>query len=127
MHRRRKPDTVYLPLPSGRKGGEETMSVAKIARTQVTQAIEAMKRSARGDDEAAAVAQTREILHLAGPDAATLLHHAIVSDSFASPAQRVRSAVAVLDGGGFMSYETRSTGLFREPEASEDGNEREAG
>jgi hypothetical protein len=102
------------------------MTVAKIRRKEFTTAIAAMKRSAGGDDEAAAVAQTREILHLAGPDAAALLHHAIVSDNFASPAQRVRSAVAVLDGGGFMGYEHKSTGLFRAEEESDDSDMHEA-
>ena len=73
------------------------------------------------------MAQTREILHLTGPAAATLLRHAIKSDSFASPAQRVRIAVAVLEGGGFMGYEHKSAGLFRAEQEFDDGNEREAG
>jgi len=53
-----------------------------------------------------------------------LLHHAVVSDSFASPAQRVRSACA-LEAGGFLSYETKSVGLGP-GEEEPDGAEREA-
>jgi hypothetical protein len=102
------------------------MTVPKVAQKQITTAIAAMKQAALGGDEAAAVAETRGLLHLAGPDAATLLHHAIISDTFASPAQRVRAACAILEAGGFLSYETKSVGVFREAEDSDGAAEREA-
>jgi hypothetical protein len=83
----------------------------------VTRTIEVAKSAARGDDGAAAAAAAVCLARRAGVDAVRLLHH-IVRDDRAALMQRTRSAVAILDVGGFLggavSAELRSGAVFRE-------------
>jgi hypothetical protein len=89
----------------------------------VTRTIEVAKSAARGDDGAAAAAATVCLARRAGVDAVRLLHH-IVRDDRAALSQRTRSAVAILDVGGFLggafSAELRSGAVSRE-QAEGDG------
>jgi hypothetical protein len=55
--------------------------------------------------------------------AVTFLRHVVRTEGFATVPQRVRAACAVLEFGGFLSSETRSTGAFREPEGTDIASE----
>jgi hypothetical protein len=96
------------------------MTVTKIGQRQVTQAMEAVKWTLTGDD-AAAAQETRRRGRLAGPDAMAILH-AVAMTATVSVAQRVRSAITLLDVGGFTQRTLESS--FSEPEGV---GEREAG
>jgi hypothetical protein len=86
--------------------------VLKVAQPQVSEAINAVKWTAQGDDQEAA-AETRKRSRLTGPDCVAFLHHLVRSDSFASPPQRVRAAVALMEAGGFVAAAAKEpTGLF---------------
>jgi hypothetical protein len=74
----------------------------KVAQPQVSEAIDRVQWTAQGDDQDAA-SETRKRARQVGPDLVAFLTHAVKSDSFASPAQRVRSAVALLEVGGFIA------------------------
>jgi hypothetical protein len=88
--------------------------VLKVAQPEVTEAIEAVKWTTQGDDQEAA-AETRKRARQVGPICVAFLCHVVKSDSFASPVQRVRSAVALLEVGGFIATSAKEpTGLFRE-------------
>ena len=87
--------------------------------TAAIKTVKAVKRTPRDDDEAAAVADTRRLLREAGPDAVALLHHCIVADRFASPAQRVRAAIAVLEAGGLL-FDARVFGEPGEPDSEDE-------
>jgi hypothetical protein len=65
--------------------------------------------------------------HGSGHDsiAVTFLCHVVRTEGFATVPQRVRAACKVLEVGGFLWSETRSTGAFREPEGTEGAGERE--
>jgi len=78
-----------------------------------------MKRAVRGaGGEDAAVRKTRRRLLEAGPDAATLLHHAIRCDTgFAAPYTRVRAAEKVLDY--IVRLVCAETALLGEPDAAD--------
>jgi hypothetical protein len=64
------------------------------------------------------------LARIGGPDAVTFLRHVVRTEGFATVPQRVRAACAVLEVGGFLSSETRSTGAFREPEGTDVASER---
>jgi hypothetical protein len=101
------------------------MTVPKMVRKEITQTIDAMQWTAHGDD-AEAAAETRKRARQCGPDAVALLHYVVRTDKFASVTQRVRAASTLLEAGGFLSSETKETGLFREPEGTDSADEREA-
>jgi hypothetical protein len=46
------------------------------------------------------------------------LRHVVITDNFASITQRARAASTLMEAGGFLSSETKETGLFRETEES---------
>jgi hypothetical protein len=96
----------------------------KVDQGQVTTAIAAGRSAAHGDDTAAGEATLR-LARLGGPDAVTFLRHVVRTEGFATVPQRVRAACAVLEVGGFLSSETRSTGAFREPAGTDGTGERE--
>ena len=86
--------------------------VFKVAQPQVSEAIDVVKWTAQGDDQEAA-AETRKRSKLTGPDCVAFLHHVVRSDSFASPPQRVRAAVTLMEAGGFVASAAKEpTGLF---------------
>jgi hypothetical protein len=80
--------------------------------------------TALGDD-AESAAETRKRARQCGPDAVAFLHYVVRTDKFASVTQRVRAASTLLEVGEFLSSEAKETGLFREPEGIDGGNERE--
>src|SRR5262249_39374786 len=96
----------------------------KVDQRQVTTAIAAGRSASLGDDTAAAEGTLR-LARLGGPDAVTFLRHVVRTEGFATVPQRVRAACAILEVGGFLSSETRSTGAFREPEGTDGAGERE--
>ena len=88
--------------------------VLKVAQPQVSEAIDVVKWTAQGDDQEAA-AETRKRSKLTGPDCVAFLHHVVRSESFASPVQRVRAAVTLMEAGGFVASAAKEpTGLFSE-------------
>jgi hypothetical protein len=95
----------------------------KVEREEVTTAITKGRSAAHGDDTVAAEATLR-LARLGGPDAVTFLRHIVRTEGSATVAQRARAACAVLEVGGFLSYETRPTGALREPEGTDGGGER---
>ena len=60
----------------------------------------------------------------AGPDAVAFLHYVLRTDKFASATQRVRAASTLLEVGEFLSSEAKETGLFREQQGTDGGDER---
>jgi hypothetical protein len=89
--------------------------VLKVAQPQVSEAIDVVKWTAQGDDQEAAAAETRRRSRLTGPDCVAFLHHVVRSESFASPVQRVRAAVTLMEAGGFVASAAKEpTGLFSE-------------
>jgi hypothetical protein len=94
----------------------------KVDQGQVTTAIAAGRSVAHGDDTGAAEG-TLHLARLGGPDAVTFLRHVVRTEGFATVAQRVRAACAVLEVGGFLPSETRSSGAFREPEGTDAAGE----
>ncbi|HEY4808722.1 MAG TPA: hypothetical protein VIH81_13415 [Roseiarcus sp.] len=86
----------------------------KVAQPEVSAAIDVVKWTAQGDDQEAA-AETRKRSRLTGPDCVAFLHYVVKSDSFASPVQRVRAAVTLMEAGGFVASAAKEpTGLFSE-------------
>jgi hypothetical protein len=86
--------------------------VLKVAQPQVSEAIDAVQWTATGDD-IAAQAETRKRARQIAPDCVAFLSHVVRSDSFASPVQRVRAAIALLEVGGFIAFAPKEpTGLF---------------
>jgi len=100
------------------------MTIPKMPQKTITQTIDAVQWAVSGDD-AEAAAETRKRARLCGPDCVALLHHVVRSDNFASITQRVRAASTLLEAGGFLSSETKETGIFREPEGTHSVDERE--
>ena len=94
----------------------------KVDQGQVTAAIAAGRSAAQGDDTAAAE-ETLRLARLGGPDAVTFLRHVVRTERSATVAQRVRAACAVLEVGGFLPSETKSSGAFREPEGTDGAGE----
>jgi hypothetical protein len=92
------------------------MSAPKVGQEKVTDAVDAVRWSAVGDDVEAA-AETRKRARQCGPDAVALLHYVVKTDGFASSAQRVRAAGMLLETAGFLAPEARETGLFRPEDA----------
>jgi hypothetical protein len=89
----------------------------KVAQREISDAIDRVQWTAQGDDQEAA-SETRKRARQVGPDVIAFLTHTVKSDSFASPAQRVRSAVALLEVGGFIATAPREpTNLF-DPEGA---------
>ena len=82
-----------------------------------------MTRPARDAEEAAAVAETRRRLRLAGPNAATLLHDAILGEGIiVSDHTRVRwAAFPVLRYGGFEAEAVATGAEEGESESDSDG------
>jgi hypothetical protein len=95
-------------------------SMPRVDQGQVTTAIAAGRSAARGHDSAAAE-ETLRLARLGGPDAVTFLRNVVCAERSATVAQRVRAACAVLEVGGFLPSETRSSGAFREPEGTDAG------
>jgi hypothetical protein len=91
----------------------------KVDQGQVTTAIAAGRSAAHGHD--AAPSETLRLARLGGPDAVNFLRHIVRTEGSATVAQRVRAACAVLEVGGFLSYETRPTGALREPDGTDGG------
>jgi hypothetical protein len=100
------------------------MTVPKVAQKKITQTIDAVQWAVSGND-AEAAAETRKRARQCGPDCVALLHHVVRSDNFASITQRVRAASTLLEAGGFLSSETKETGIFREPEGTDGHDDRE--
>jgi hypothetical protein len=100
------------------------MTIRKAPQKTITQIIDTMQWTMGGDDVEAS-SETRKRARQCGPDSIALLHHVVITDNFASVTQRVRAASTLLDAGGFLSSETKETGLFREPERTDGANERE--
>ena len=98
----------------------------KVDQGQVTTAIAAGRSAVHGDD-AAAAEETLRLARLGGPDAVTFLRHVVRTEGFATVPQRVRAACAVLEVGGFLPSDTRSTGAFPQPEGTNGAGAREAG
>jgi hypothetical protein len=98
--------------------------VPKVDQAQVTRAIAAGRSAAHGDDTAS-VEETLRLARLGGPDAVIFLRSVVRTENVATVPQRVRAACAVLEVGGFLSPETRSTGAFREPERTDGAGEHE--
>ena len=87
---------------------------------QVTTAIAAGRSATQGHDTAAAE-ETLRLARAGGPDAVTFLRNVVRAERFATVAQRVRAACAVLEVAGFLPSETRSSGAFQEPERTDGG------
>jgi hypothetical protein len=101
------------------------MTVPKVSQQRITEAIDVVQWTARGDDVEAA-AETRKRARQCGPDSVAFLHFVVRTDKFASSAQRVRSAIVLLEVGEFLAPETKATGLFREAEDGDGADGREA-
>jgi hypothetical protein len=100
------------------------MTITKVPQQKITQTIDALRWAVSSDD-AEAAAETRKRARQCGPDCVALLHFVVTSDTFASAAQRVRSAGMLLEAGGFLWPGTKETALFHEPEGSNGGDDRE--
>ena len=85
----------------------------KVEQEEVTTAITAGRSVAHGDDTAAAEATVR-LARRYGADAVKFLRRVIVTEGWSSVPQRVRASCAVLEVGGFLPSETKSSGAFRE-------------
>jgi hypothetical protein len=96
----------------------------KAEMKQVTTAIAAGRSAAHGDDMRQRRGR-RAWRGSGGPDAVNFLRHIVRTEGSATVAQRVRAACAVLEVGGFLSYETRPTGSLREPKGTDGTGERE--
>ena len=96
------------------------MSVPKVSQQKITRTIDALQWAV--DDVEAAV-ETRKRARQCGPDAVAFLHYVLITDNFASVAQRVRAASTLLDAGEFLASKS---GLFREAEESTGAAAREA-
>jgi hypothetical protein len=101
------------------------MTVTKVAQKTITQTINAVQWTAHGDD-AEAAAETRKRARQCGPDAVAFLYHVLITDKFASIAQRVRAASTLLEAGEFLSTEAKETGLFSSAEEPNGTAAREA-
>jgi hypothetical protein len=100
------------------------MTAPKITQGKVSEVIAAVQWTAHGDDQEAA-RETLRRAKLTGPDCIAFLHYVLKSDTFASPAQRVRCASTLLEVGQFLSFEPKATGLFQVEDAN-GASEREA-
>jgi hypothetical protein len=100
------------------------MTVPKVTQQKITQMIDAVQWTVRGDD-AEAAAETRKRARQCGPDAVAFLNFVVRTDKFASAAQRVRAASTLLEVGEFLSSETREIGLFSETEEADGADARE--
>ena len=98
--------------------------VPKVDQGQVTTAIAAGRSAAHGHDGAAAE-ETLRLARLGGPDAVAFLRNVVRAERSATVAQRVRAACAVLEAGGFLPSEARSSGAFRELEGTDSADERQ--
>ena len=98
--------------------------VPRVDQGQVTTAIAAGRSAAHGHD-AAAAEETLRLARLGGPDAVAFLRNVVRAERSATVAQRVRAACAVLEVGGFLPSETKSSGAFREPEGTDSADERQ--
>jgi len=98
------------------------MMVPKVTQQKITQTIDAVQWAVSGDD-AEAAAETRKRARQCGPDAVAFLHYVLITDNFASVAQRVRAASTLLDAGEFLASKS---GLFREAEEFTGATAREA-
>ena len=96
----------------------------KVEQEEITTAITKGRSVVHGDDTAAAE-ETLRLARLGGPDAVAFLRNVVRAERSATVAQRVRAACAVLEVGGFLPSETKSTGAFREPEGTHDTGERQ--
>ena len=90
----------------------------KVEQEEITTAITKGRSVVHGDDTAAAE-ETLRLARLGGPDAVTFLRHVVRTERSATVAQRVRAACAVLEVGGFLPSETKSSGAFREADATD--------
>jgi len=99
------------------------MTVPKVSQQKITQAINAVQWTVSSDDVEAA-AETRKRARQCGPDAVAFLNFVVRTDKFASVTQRVRAASTLLEVGEFLSSEAKETGLFREQQGTDGGDER---
>src|SRR5262249_29774873 len=97
-------------------------SMPPVDQGQVTAAIAAGRSAAHGHD-ATAAEETLRLARQAAPDAVTFLRNVVRAERSAPVARPVRAACAVLEVGGFLPSETRSSGAFREAEATDAGAE----
>jgi hypothetical protein len=101
------------------------MTVPKVSQQRITEAIDVVQWTARGDNVESA-AETRRRARQRGPDAVAFLHFVVRTDKFASSAQRVRAAIVLLQVGEFLMPESKATGLFREAEEADGADGRGA-
>jgi hypothetical protein len=102
------------------------MGVLKVNQQKLTETINAVQWTARGDDAEAAM-ETRKRARLSGPEAVAFLSFVVRTDGFASAAQRVRAASTLLEVGEFLSSEAKATGLFRDAKEVDGADGRAAG
>jgi hypothetical protein len=102
------------------------MTVTKIGQKHLTQVIDMLRWTLRGD-EAEAAAETRRRARLCGPDSIAFLRYVQRTDKFSSPTQRVRATNMLLDVGEYLSSEKKETGLLDEEEEAGGADERDAG
>ena len=101
------------------------MTVPRVSQQKITEAVDVVQWTARGDD-AEAAAETRRRARQCGPDSVAFLNFVVRTDKFASSTQRVRAATVLLEVGEFLTPEAKATGLFREAEGADDADGREA-
>jgi hypothetical protein len=81
----------------------------KTFKQKYKQAVETLK------DDAAAMAETRKRARQCGPAAVAFLHHVLVTEELATIPQRIRVANLLLEAAGFLAFENKDTGIFRNP------------
>lgn len=96
----------------------------KVGRTQVAEAVEAIKWTANSDDVASAL-EARRRARQVSPDCIAFLAHVVRVDGFSSVPQRVRAASTLLEVAELLQTESKPTGLFG-GEVASDSNGREA-
>lgn len=94
----------------------------KVDQGQVTAAIATVRAGARSEDGAAAAEALRRA-RMAAPDCVAFLHNVVRAERIASPMQRVRAACTLLQVGGFVPADNRSSGVFAEPEGADGGGD----
>lgn len=96
--------------------GEPAM---KADQGDVSAAVVTAREAARSKDAEAAEMTLRMGRRL-GPEAMKFLRHALVTEGFTTPVQRIRAALAILDVGRYLSGNTAgeigAVGPFQEPE-----------
>ena len=99
--------------------------VERVNRAQVTEAIDAIKRTAPVDSSEAAASEARRLARKAAPLCIAFLVW-VVEDEHSSIPQRVRASTVVLECAGLLLSENRPTGLFGNDAPDTDGSTGEA-